>query len=254
MGSPSARAGLYFFLITTIITAPLPPSASVAGCKAPSGAFAFSGPMRTFVYIDGFNLYYGALRKTPYRWLDMKALFQRMLDPAHQILQIRYFTARITARPGDPDAPTRQDTYLRALKAHSPDIDIQYGRFLSHSVSMPLVVPNGGQRFANVIKTEEKGSDVNIAVHLLHDAWHGRFDCGVIVSNDSDLAEALRIVKLEIGKKIGVFVPGDKSVRRVTSQLNRYANFVRYIGAADLAASQLPNPIVGTRISKPAGW
>ncbi len=210
--------------------------------------------MRTFVYVDGFNLYYGALRGTPYRWLDMKALFQRILNPAHQILQIRYFTARITARPGDPGAPTRQDAYLRALKAHTLNIEIQFGRFLSHPVKMPLVTPTAGQRFAEVIKTEEKGSDVNIAVHLLHDAWHDRFDCAVIVSNDSDLAEALRIVKTEMGKTIGVFVPGEKKIRPVTAQLNRYANFVRYIGAADLAASQLPNPIVGTRISKPAGW
>ena len=32
--------------------------------------------MRTRVYVDAFNLYYGALRGTPYKWLDLDALYQ----------------------------------------------------------------------------------------------------------------------------------------------------------------------------------
>lgn len=44
-----------------------------------------------------------------------------------------------------------------------------------------------------VWKNEEKGSDVNLAIHLLNDAWNNRFDVAVVVSNDSDLAEAMRL-------------------------------------------------------------
>jgi hypothetical protein len=55
---------------------------------------------------------------------------------------------------------------------------------------MPRVpVPGRGQEYVRVIKTEEKGSDVNLATHLLHDAHMGRFELGVVVSNDSDLLE-----------------------------------------------------------------
>ncbi len=86
--------------------------------------------MRTFVYIDGFNLYYRALRNTPYRWLDLSKLAQLLL-PKNKIHRIHYYTARITARPGDPDQPTRQQFYLRAL-ATIPNLSITYGQFLTH--------------------------------------------------------------------------------------------------------------------------
>ena len=88
-----------------------PPAASVVGRKAPSGAFAFSEAVRTYVYIDGFNLYYGSVKNTPYKWLDFKTLFVRQLKPYNQILAIKYFTAKVTARPDDPGAPTRQDVF-----------------------------------------------------------------------------------------------------------------------------------------------
>ena len=71
--------------------------------------------MKTFVYIDGFNLYYGCLKATPYRWLNPATLCQLLL-PHHQVLQIKYFTAHVSARPHDPDQPIRQQTYLRALR------------------------------------------------------------------------------------------------------------------------------------------
>jgi len=78
--------------------------------------------MKTYVYIDGFNLYYGAVRGTPYRWLDIRKLCQLLL-PKHQIATVKYFTARVSGRPGDPDKSTRQQTFLRAL-ATLPDFDI----------------------------------------------------------------------------------------------------------------------------------
>lgn len=42
-------------------------------------------------------------------------------------------------------------------------------------------------RTVSVLKTEEKGSDVNLAVDLLHDCVQGLYDCVVVISNDSDL-------------------------------------------------------------------
>ena len=70
--------------------------------------------MRTHVYVDGFNLYYGCVRGTPYKWLDIAELFRRLLPP-NDLRAIKYFTARVQARPGEADKPTRQDAYLRAL-------------------------------------------------------------------------------------------------------------------------------------------
>ena len=48
------------------------------------------------------------------------------------------------------------------------------------------------------MRREEKGADVSLASNLIHDAHRGLFDRAVIISNDSDLAEALRIVKEEV--------------------------------------------------------
>jgi len=50
--------------------------------------------VRANVYVDGFNLYYGALKGTPLKWLDIAALC-RLLLPGDTINRIRYFTARI---------------------------------------------------------------------------------------------------------------------------------------------------------------
>ena len=66
-------------------------------------------PLKTSVYIDGFNLYYGALKQTPYKWLDIGKLCQVML-PAHVIHTIKFFTANVSARPHDP--VTRSSTNL----------------------------------------------------------------------------------------------------------------------------------------------
>lgn len=118
--------------------------------------------MRTNVYIDGFNLYYGAVKDTPYKWLDMAKFCQTVL-PKHQINRIRYFTARIQSRPNDPQEAQRQQTYIRALQT-IPILSVHYGYYLSRIVRMPLAnPPQQGARTVQVWKTEEKGSDVNLA-------------------------------------------------------------------------------------------
>ena len=50
--------------------------------------------MRTFVYVDGFNLYYGALKGTAFRWLDLVSVFEKVLQPHHEILRVKYSRLR----------------------------------------------------------------------------------------------------------------------------------------------------------------
>src|SRR5207249_2822659 len=97
--------------------------------------------------------------------------------PRDNIQHIKYFTALITPRPNDPDQLVRQQTYLRALMT-LPNLSITYGHFLAHEVMMPLVSTTPGQRtqYVRVVKTEEKGSDVNLATHLLYDACRNDYD------------------------------------------------------------------------------
>ena len=112
--------------------------------------------MRTNVYIDGFNLYYGAVKETAHKWLDVLALCGALF-PRNQISRIRYFTAIVDARPPDLQQPVRQQTYIRALET-IPCLSVHYGLFKTRPTRMRLVKPSAsGATTANVLKTEEKG-------------------------------------------------------------------------------------------------
>lgn len=207
--------------------------------------------MITNIYIDAFNLYYGCLRKTPYRWLDILKLCQTLL-PSDQINEIKYFTALVSARPNDQDKPVRQQTYFRALRT-IPNLSIIYGHFLSHNVKMRLALPQPGQSpYVTVVKTEEKGSDVNLATHLLHDGHLGKYELAVVVSNDSDLLEPIRMVTQELGLPVGLFNPHKHPSR----ELIKYARFVKNIRQGVLKMSQFPDTLsdeIGT-FFKPPSW
>ena len=133
-----------------------------------------------------------------------------------------------------------------------PELKIFYGHFLTHMVYAPLAQPTEKIKTVKIIKTEEKGSDVNLAVHLLNDAWLDNYDCAIIVSNDSDLAESMKLVRqYHKEKTLGLIMPGKG---HPSKELMKHADFVKRIRSGVLAASQLPNPIPKTNIYKPLDW
>jgi len=207
---------------------------------------------RTNVYVDGFNLYYGALRRTPYKWLDVARLASLLLPGGCHVHRIRYYTARVSARPGNLNAPRRQEIYLRALRT-IPNLTIAYGHFLTSEVNMPLARPQPhGLTTVRVMRTEEKGSDVNLASHLLLDAFRGGCEVAFVVSNDSDLLEPVRIARREFGLRVGIGCPHE----RPSQVLVREADFIRPIRAGVLRVSQFPATLTdehGT-IRKPESW
>ena len=206
--------------------------------------------MRTAVYIDGFNFYYGAVKDTAYKWLDPKHLCETILRPDNNIISIVYCTTKVSPRPTDPSVSIRQATYLKAIQSYIPELSVIFGHFLETKLLCKPVDPKYGN-LIEVFRTEEKGSDVNLAVHMVNDAHKDAFDCAIVISNDSDLAEAMRIVKNECGKVVGLFTPWR---RRASKQLMAHSNFQRTIRKSSLAKSQLPNPIPGTKIFKPDRW
>jgi hypothetical protein len=209
---------------------------------------------RTAVYIDGFNLYYRALKGTDFKWLDPLALSRVLLHADNDIVLIRYFTARVDSDPSDPTKHVRQDTYFRALKAHIPFLTIHEGTFLRHPVRMPLVQPpRYGGKTVEVWKTEEKGSDVNLASHLLNDAWLDAFDAAFVITNDSDQAEAIRLT-VKRGKAVGVCCTERDVSRPASYELRAVSSFTRRIAVKHLRQSQMPDQIPGTTITKPSVW
>jgi uncharacterized LabA/DUF88 family protein len=202
----------------------------------------------TNVYVDGFNLYYRCLKETPYKWLDL-AKFCELLLPRHDIKRIRYFTAIVESRR-DPRRQQRQQSYIRALRT-IPNLSVHYGHFRTDVIRLPLAQPPpGGARIVEVLKTEEKGSDVNLATLMLVDACREDCQVAVVVSNDSDLKAPIAAVRTELGCRVGVLVPGKTPWSALP------ADFYRPIRQRLLAVSQFPLSLHDARgtIRKPPGW
>lgn len=127
-------------------------------------ASPFSAPrQRTIVYIDGFNLYYGALKGTPHKWLNLERYFT-MLRPNDDLRAIKYFTALVKGQ-----TRANQELYLKAL-ATLPLVEVILGKFKKKRVhcNESSCLHAGNRMFETV---EEKRTDVNIAVSMLDDAY-----------------------------------------------------------------------------------
>jgi uncharacterized LabA/DUF88 family protein len=222
--------------------------------------------METNLYVDGFNLYYGLdrVRKaypgSSYKWLDLAGLATTVWPMLRPLKRIRYFTALVQAMPGDPQAPLRQQIYLRALRTRN--VEVHFGLFKKRTQEFQLrgaipQQPTTVDRIvlradAHITKYDEKGSDVNLASFLIRDAAVGDCDNAIVISNDSDLAEAVRIAQRDFSVRVYVISPADRGVK----EMRAVAAGLRALKPATVLANQLPVTMsdqVGT-LTKPATW
>lgn len=204
---------------------------------------------RTYVYVDGYNLYYGALKNTPYKWLDLKTLFQTILSTDNHIDKIKYYSARASDKIS-AGSSARQQAYIQAIQT-IPEVEVHWGSFLYSEKFRPKVPFTNPKEYVKVAITEEKGSDVNLASHLINDGWKDSYDVAVIVSNDSDLIEPIRIAKEELGKTVGIICP---HLTLATGLANIPPSFVRHISKNVLKKSQFFRVLPRTGIKKPTEW
>ena len=206
--------------------------------------------LRSIVYVDGFNLYYGSLRGGPYRWLNLEMYFSH-LRPHDKIQKIRYFTAEVMGPAAD-----RQAAYLSAL-ATLPLVEVILGQFKNKQIKglckdCPLPDP----QFFSV--PEEKRTDVNIAIWMLHDAHKDLCDRMILVSGDSDLVPVVAMIKAEYpSKEIIVYVPALDKIRGAATELRAIAHKHRTLPAKLFLTAQLPATIPsssGSLITKPPTW
>ena len=173
----------------------------------------------------------------------------RFLSPKDKTHRIKYFPALVTPRPNDPEKPMRQRAFLRALQT-IPNLEIILGSFLSYEVTMPRSPIGSG--YVKVVKTEEKGSDVNLATHLLLDGFRNDYELAVVVSNDSDLLLPIQVVKEQFGKPVGLLNPQrDPSVALIP-----HVMFVKNIRKTVLKNSQFPPVLTdgNGKFFKPEPW
>ncbi len=206
--------------------------------------------MKTNVYVDGFNLYYGAVKGTPYKWLDIRK-YCELAFPSATINEVHYCTAIVKDAPWDPQQSTRQRAFIRALE--TTGVEVHYGSFLSNIVTMPLAnPPRRGSRMVQVVKTEEKGSDVALGALLVAHGYQKRYRSAIVVSNDSDLVLPIQIVREELHLPVGILNPH----KRFAAELVKVATFRKQMRVGVLKAAQFPDQLFdehGT-ITKPATW
>ena len=236
-------------------------------------------PLRTRVYVDGYNLYYGCLKGTPYKWLDLLSLFERRILPSVYLTDaqgcpgsfclaappaIKFFTAKILQNVArSSDSVSSQARYYTALRKTYPDrVEVIEGYYALNQMKVRVVNPAALHRAprdceeVQAWKVEEKQSDVNLALHAFHDAMVGNVDQAVIVTNDTDIAPALKMIRGLTSVRIGLVVPTSRHQRVPNTELASFAHWVRtHITQAELSDCQLPRVILGRRPTvKPESW
>lgn len=243
--------------------------------------------MRIGVYIDGFNLYYGGRglcgkSTAGWRWLDLRALAGRLVANHSTwanttIERVVYCTARISGTD-NPVGRNEQDAYLTALTNAAAVDHIEYGTYVHRVARAPLATadrngrpilahPGGpimvkdaaGQDHPDAIfmvstaRREEKGSDVNVASHLLLDILKQDIDAAVMISNDSDLKFPIQTARDRV--PVGTVNPSRNHTAGKLRGLptDGFGNHWWYqLTAADFQACQLPDPV--GRVPKPGPW
>jgi len=143
-------------------------------------------------YIDGFNLYHALDRMDgdKAKWLDLMALAKRLILPASEkITGVFYFSAYADWLP---DSMARHEEYVRALQASGVDC------IMGHFKKKHRRCANCGTQWT---AHEEKETDVSIGIHLVNDAYQGLYEKAYLVTRDSDLMPAVRMVRREFPKK-----------------------------------------------------
>jgi len=249
--------------------------------------------MRVGVYIDGFNLYYGGKflcrdqGVSGWRWLDLRALSARLIAQRSPwttaaVDRIVYCTARISTADNQIGAG-EQDAYLRALDRAKVVDHIEYGTYVNRLSRGPLATPGRRNRplltnpggpvmvknaagqdepqatfMVSVARREEKGSDVNVAAHMLWDVLRGQagqqpIDAAVVISNDSDLKLPLRqareLVPVGLVNPTRSYTAGALSASPTSGAGNHWWY---QMNDGDFRACQLPDPAGG--VPKPAPW
>jgi uncharacterized LabA/DUF88 family protein len=238
--------------------------------------------VRTNVYVDGYNLYRGCLKDAPHlKWLDLRGLAEALLVDDQQLQHLKFFTARVK---DDPGAASRQQIYIRALRA-TRVVVYDNGTFAVHTQIRPVADrphrlmtgvleyynettrrwtatqrPRASRPLrASIVDKKEKGSDVNLAAHLMWDALHNdssgknHIDAAIVVSGDSDLETPIHLISSNI-LPVHVVNP---TANRGSRELQQAASSYRSLDLSLLPTHQLPDPVkstVGTDLVRPEKW
>ncbi|AZG84954.1 NYN domain-containing protein [Pseudomonas syringae pv. pisi] len=216
--------------------------------------------MRTACFVDGYNLFYGLLAGTKYKWLDLPSLLSHILrveHPENSLASVSFFTSGVKPSLASRGILSKeaQDSYLRALIARG--VSVTYGRHQLESGKAPRFVdkntPASRLDQVDIWKLEEKETDVHIAISMYRLAarqaglmLEDRFQQLVLVSADTDMTPALRALREDFPNlRIGVILPHREGIRRtIPGSLKDHSHWMRHIVTAEeLATHQFPDRV-----------
>ena len=199
---------------------------------------------RVIVYIDGFNLYFG-MKDAGFeqcKWLDVGLLATNLLQTNQDVLEVKYFTSRVS---NNPDKQKRQTTYIEALE--NKGVKVHFGHYQTSQIECKIC----GSVWASY---NEKMTDVNIATQIMADAYQDKYDMAMLISGDSDLVPPIKKVHEQFkNKRVFVAFPP----RRHNNSVALVAKGSMSIGRKKLIDSQLSEEITkkdGFVLRKPKDW
>lgn len=199
---------------------------------------------RVVAYIDGFNLYFG-MKEAGFnqcKWLDIKKLVANLLAPNQELIEVKYFTSRVS---NDPDKQKRQSTYIDAVL--SSGVSIFYGHYQSNTITCKVCTSKWNSY-------SEKMTDVNIATHMMMDAYQDKYDMAMLISGDSDLVPPIKTVH-ENFKQKRVFVAFPP--KRQNNSVSLVAKGSLTLGRKKLVDSQFDEEVTkkdGFILKRPKEW
>lgn len=204
----------------------------------------------TYVYIDGFNLYYGLLKNTKYKWLNLHKLCEDLL-PLADIKKIYYFTAAVKNTPGDLNKEWRQQRYIKALST-VPTIKVEWGKIIDQRKIFQAADGSGP---VEVIQQKEKHSDVHMSCRMILDAGDNLFNTAAVMTNDSDFVIPVKFVR-EIFKKNVIILDPNKDTSETSALKNAAGGEYRDVRLSKVKEAQFPETIsaFGTNFSIPPEW
>lgn len=211
--------------------------------------------MKVHAYIDGFNLYNGALKDRPAcKWLNLRKMCERLLPPDDELDWVRYFTARVGGSETDPRQPQRQEIYIRALRGECMPFSLHKGQFRIETTWVELAdSPSSARERVKARVKQEKGSDVNFAVHLIADAAEREIDAAMVITDDFDQEGALITAKELYGTRLIVVSP--RGMPKLSKSVR--ADFYKPIHESLLLECQLPEMALdhnGHEVHRPPAW
>ena len=214
---------------------------------------------RVIAYIDGYNLYYGLLKGTPYKWLDLVAFVRSFLREDQELVSVKYFTAQIKTYPFDAPAVDRQKIYLQAIST-LPLVTTVHGFYSKNKTLAPGVnsrcaecdaAKNG---YVPIVKLEEKRSDVNLAVAALTDAYENAADSFFFFTGDSDQIGTIETLRGRLGKRVCVFNPQPAFSMKLKVASSYYLNIPRDLPASCQLPDEIPIGDRGNVLHRPSAW